>query len=173
MKTTKAYLAGLGMTGILIGSALVVLVLGSGLAAFERAPDGGRRAAPLERVVLDMDAPAANRSDRSSRAGRRVAGSHNGAASGGRRGSGGAPGAGAPGVGAVGGAGQPPPSAGGGQAPRPGDAGRPPRPGGGGPTQPAAGETVTGVTGTLGGAVQSTTDVVGGTLGQVDQGALP
>jgi hypothetical protein len=51
MRTTKAYLAGLGMTGILIASTLLLLMLGTGFAAFDSLPDlGGGR--DLERVVL-------------------------------------------------------------------------------------------------------------------------
>src|SRR5262245_36373646 len=58
MTTTKSYLAGLGMTGIVIGSILVLLAVGTGLVAFEGARDvaGGR--APLERVVVRKDARA-------------------------------------------------------------------------------------------------------------------
>jgi len=55
MTTTKSYLAGLGMTGIVIGSVLVLLAVGTGLVAFDGARDvvGGR--APLERVVVGND----------------------------------------------------------------------------------------------------------------------
>ena len=52
MTTTKSYLAGLGMTGIVIGSVLVLLALGTGLVGFDGAPDGARGGAPLERVVV-------------------------------------------------------------------------------------------------------------------------
>lgn len=60
MTTTKSYLAGLGMTGIVIGSVLVLLAVGTGLVAFQDAQDGGGLGAPLERVVVGKgDQPAA------------------------------------------------------------------------------------------------------------------
>jgi hypothetical protein len=53
MRTTKAYLAGLGMTGIVIGSILVLLVVGTGFVSFDGVPavDEGRDR--LERVIVD------------------------------------------------------------------------------------------------------------------------
>ena len=59
MTTTKSYLAGLGMTGIVIGSVLVLLAVGTGLVAFDGARDvrGGR--APLDRVVVGKGARSA------------------------------------------------------------------------------------------------------------------
>lgn len=73
MTTTKSYLAGLGMTGIVIASVLVLLAVGTGLVAFDGRRDIGGGSAPLERVVVgngaqsaggergskDRDAPAA------------------------------------------------------------------------------------------------------------------
>jgi hypothetical protein len=53
MKTTKSYLAGLGMTGIVIASILSLLVIGTGLVAFEGEPQPRGSSAPLERVVVD------------------------------------------------------------------------------------------------------------------------
>ncbi len=52
MKTSKAYLAGIGATGVLVGWIVGMLVLGSGIVAFDGVPDLGRAPAPLERVVL-------------------------------------------------------------------------------------------------------------------------
>jgi hypothetical protein len=52
MKTSKAYLAGIGATGVLVGSIVGMLVLGSWIVAFDGVPDLGRAPAPLERVVL-------------------------------------------------------------------------------------------------------------------------
>lgn len=53
MKTTKSYLAGLGMTGIVIASVLSLLVLGTGLVAFDGVPESGSSRDRLERVVVD------------------------------------------------------------------------------------------------------------------------
>ena len=64
MKTTTAYLAGLGTTGILIGSILTVLALGSGVMAFEALPEEAGTSARLERVVIQDSA----RPDRAHRA---------------------------------------------------------------------------------------------------------
>jgi hypothetical protein len=72
MKTTKAYLAGIGITGILVGSIVVLLVLGSGIVAFDGLPDLGRPPAPLERVVLKEGGQGANDSDRTRLATRRA-----------------------------------------------------------------------------------------------------
>src|SRR5215207_9102469 len=55
MKTTKAYLAGLGTTGILIGSVMVLMVLGTGIVAFDGLPGLESSHGPLERVVVDED----------------------------------------------------------------------------------------------------------------------
>ena len=52
MTTTKSYLAGLGMTGIVIGSVLVLLAVGTGLVAFDGARDVEGGPAPLERLVV-------------------------------------------------------------------------------------------------------------------------
>jgi hypothetical protein len=57
MKTTTAYLAGLGTTAILIGSILIVLFLGSGVMAFDSPPAGDPRAT-LDRVVIRDNAGA-------------------------------------------------------------------------------------------------------------------
>lgn len=59
MTTTKSYLAGLGMTGIVIGSVLVLLAVGTGLVAFDGAPDVGGQRAPLDRVVVGKGARSA------------------------------------------------------------------------------------------------------------------
>jgi hypothetical protein len=56
MTTTKSYLAGLGMTGIVIASVLVLLAVGTGLVAFDETRDGGGARAPLERVVVGKGA---------------------------------------------------------------------------------------------------------------------
>jgi hypothetical protein len=53
MRTTKAYLAGLGMTGIVIGSILILLVIGTGLVAFDGVPNFWAAKDPLERVVVE------------------------------------------------------------------------------------------------------------------------
>ena len=59
MTTTKSYLAGLGMTGIVIGSVLVLLTVGTGLVAFDGARDVGGERAPLGRVVVGKGAHSA------------------------------------------------------------------------------------------------------------------
>jgi hypothetical protein len=51
MKTTKAYLAGLGMAGLVIGSILVLLAVGTGVVGFDGTPRLGRSKHPLDRVV--------------------------------------------------------------------------------------------------------------------------
>jgi hypothetical protein len=56
MTTTKSYLAGLGMTGIVIASVLVLLAVGTGLVAFDETRDGGGARAPLDRVVVGKGA---------------------------------------------------------------------------------------------------------------------
>jgi hypothetical protein len=72
MKTTTAYLAGLGTTGILIGSILVVLALGSGVMAFDALPEQRGSSATLGRVVIKDEARGARgeRAARAVRAGR-------------------------------------------------------------------------------------------------------
>src|SRR5215207_9765743 len=55
MKTTKAYLAGLGTTGILIGSVMVLMVLGTGIVACDGLPGLESSHGALERVVVDED----------------------------------------------------------------------------------------------------------------------
>ena len=50
--TRKAYLAGLGTTGILIGSAVLALMLGTGFVAFTGAPELDDAPATLERVIV-------------------------------------------------------------------------------------------------------------------------
>src|SRR5262245_13018698 len=59
MTTTKSYLAGLGMTGIVIASVLVLLAVGTGLVAFDGRRDVGGGSAPLERVVVGKGARSA------------------------------------------------------------------------------------------------------------------
>ena len=51
MKTTKAYFAGLGMAGMVIGSILVLLAVGTGVVGFDGAPNLGRSKHRLDRVV--------------------------------------------------------------------------------------------------------------------------
>ena len=51
MKTTKAYLAGVGMAGLVIGSILVLLAVGTGVVGFDGPPQLGRSKHPLDRVV--------------------------------------------------------------------------------------------------------------------------
>lgn len=53
MKTTKSYLAGLGMTGIVIASILSLLVIGTGLVAFDGQTQPRGASGPLGRVVVD------------------------------------------------------------------------------------------------------------------------
>ena len=52
MNTTKAYLAALGTTGILIGSAVLALMLGTGFVAFTGAPELDDAPHRLERVIV-------------------------------------------------------------------------------------------------------------------------
>jgi hypothetical protein len=59
MRTTKAYLAGIGTTGVLIASVLTVMVIGTGLVRFDGYEPGGG-GSPLERVVVG-DAPHGKR----------------------------------------------------------------------------------------------------------------
>jgi hypothetical protein len=167
MKTTKAYLAGLGTTGILIGSVVLVLVLGSGFAAFSVLPGVGP-GNTLDRVVVEDEALAADdargaRRGQSRRAGgragslaqRRAQGQPvedrgasrgpgpNGDGDGGmRRGDGSGGGDGGPGE----------------RAPGGGD--RDGAPGGGGGGLPVA-DTGSGVTDTVDGVVEDGTDAVG------------
>jgi hypothetical protein len=49
--TTKAFLGGIGMSGILVGCVLLVLAIGSGLVAFGGLPKLGA-GDPLERVIV-------------------------------------------------------------------------------------------------------------------------
>jgi hypothetical protein len=63
MKTTTAYIAGLGTAGILIVSIVLVLVLGSGVMAFDALPKEGGAKAKLGRVVIE-DRARADRADR-------------------------------------------------------------------------------------------------------------
>ncbi len=58
MKTTKAYLAGLGTAVILIASAFVALMLGTGFVAVDNAPALDNAPYPLERVVVEDARPA-------------------------------------------------------------------------------------------------------------------
>jgi hypothetical protein len=62
MKATKAYIAGLGTTAVLIGSFLLLLVVGSTLVAFDGWP-GVAADEGLDRVVVERDSkrPAAPR----------------------------------------------------------------------------------------------------------------
>jgi hypothetical protein len=64
VNTTKAYLAGLGTTGILIGSAVLTLMLGTGFVAFESTPELDRPPYPLERVVVREAAPRPHPAER-------------------------------------------------------------------------------------------------------------
>jgi hypothetical protein len=77
MRITKAYLAGLGTTGVLIASVLTVMVIGTGLVGFEGHEFGGG-GSPLERVVVGDGAHAKRAKSRSRRTdaggGRLVAG---------------------------------------------------------------------------------------------------
>jgi hypothetical protein len=57
MRTTKAYLAGLGTTGVLIASVLTVMAIGTGLVGFDGHEFGGG-GSPLERVVVGDGAHA-------------------------------------------------------------------------------------------------------------------
>jgi hypothetical protein len=68
MKAAKAYLAVLGTTGLLTATVVVLLVVGSGVAAFEGPPDAGGTTSPLERIVVDEDAEAAADGARARRA---------------------------------------------------------------------------------------------------------
>jgi hypothetical protein len=61
MTTTKSYLAGLGMTGIVIASVLVLLAVGTGLVAFDETRDAGGARAPLDRVVVGKGPRAGER----------------------------------------------------------------------------------------------------------------
>ena len=58
VNTTKAYLAGLGTTGILIGSAVLTLMLGTGFVAFSGAPELDDAPYRLERVIVKEEPPA-------------------------------------------------------------------------------------------------------------------
>ena len=51
MRTTKAYLAGLGTTGVLIASVLTLMAIGTGIVGFDGHELGGG-SSPLERVVV-------------------------------------------------------------------------------------------------------------------------
>ena len=86
MRTTKAYLAGLGTTGVLIASVLTVMVIGTGLVGFDGYELGGGDS-PLERVVVGDGAHGKRAKSRPRRtdagAGRLVAGAEREA--GGRR----------------------------------------------------------------------------------------
>jgi hypothetical protein len=53
MSTTKADLAGLGTTGILIASVLALMVVGTGFVAFRGLSDVGSPSRPLQRVVVE------------------------------------------------------------------------------------------------------------------------
>ena len=74
MNTRKAYLAGLGTTGILIGSAVLALMLGTGLVAFTGAPELDDAPYTLEHVIVKERPAGQERRD----AGRR-GGAHRGA----------------------------------------------------------------------------------------------
>jgi hypothetical protein len=162
MKTTKAYIAGIGTTGILVGSIVVLLVLGSGVVAFDGLPDLVQKPAPLDRVVLrdhrpgagDRSRTAARRQARRAaarRPGRKLGGAPgagtpgDGGPDGGSPGGGGGPGGGSPGGGSPGGG-----SPGGGS---PGG-GSPGGSGGGSPTPPALDDALSGVTDTVVGALE-------------------
>ncbi|HMJ97372.1 MAG TPA: hypothetical protein VK486_16090 [Thermoleophilaceae bacterium] len=166
MNTTKAYLAGIGTTGILVGSIAVLLVLGSGLAAFDGLPDLAQRPAPLDRVVLREHRPGAG--DRSRGAARRqarraAARRQRSSLVGGRRAAsrelaGGAPGAGTPGDGGPGGGapggGSPVGGSPGGGSPGGGGADVGGDGSGGSPLPPALHDAVSGVTDSVVGALE-------------------
>ena len=57
MKTTKAYLAGLGTAAILIASAFLALMLGTGFVAVDDAPALDNAPYQLERVVVEDARP--------------------------------------------------------------------------------------------------------------------
>src|SRR5438128_1965419 len=66
MRATKAYIASLGTTGVLLAGSLLMLAVVSAVVAFDRWP-GGNVTAPVQTVVLD-DKPAAIRVSESSTA---------------------------------------------------------------------------------------------------------
>jgi hypothetical protein len=136
MKYTKAYLAGLGMIGLLIGFAVILLMLGSRSVAFEGPPDSHGAPSPLERIVIE-DETAAVRGGRPPRVSQPLG------ASGGENGS---PGRGAP----DGGSGAPGGGGGGGAGGSPG-----------GGTVGGVTDAVGGVKDTVGGAVGGATDGAG------------
>jgi hypothetical protein len=55
VKTTKAYLAGLGTTAILIVSALLTLIFGTAVVAFDSGPEQVGAPSTLERVVVERE----------------------------------------------------------------------------------------------------------------------
>ena len=185
VKTSKAYIASLGTSGVLISSFLLLLLVGSAIVAFNGIPGTGA-ADGLERVVVDpesgdvsragadasdararareeSDGRRAGRADRARDGGERVGIDRRGSGAGGAELEGGAPGTSSPGTD---GGGQ---SDGGGQ----GDGGStvrvPQTPNlpsvgtGGGTNLPDAGD----VTGGVGGAVEQVGGDVGGVVGGV------
>jgi hypothetical protein len=61
MKAAKSYLLVLGTTGLLTATVVVLLVVGSGVAAFNGPPDSDGTSSPLERIVVDEDGHWADR----------------------------------------------------------------------------------------------------------------
>jgi hypothetical protein len=61
MTAVRGYLAVLGTTALLTASVVVVLLVGSGFAAFDASSDAGEASSPLERIRVEGDAAAGNR----------------------------------------------------------------------------------------------------------------
>src|SRR5215216_5614487 len=57
MRATKAYIASLGTTGVLLAASILMLAVVSAVVAFDRWP-GGNPAAPVKTLVLSDKAPA-------------------------------------------------------------------------------------------------------------------
>src|SRR3954454_7124790 len=57
MKATKAYIASLGTTGVLLAASILMLAVVSAVVAFDRWP-GANVEAPAKTLVLDEQAPA-------------------------------------------------------------------------------------------------------------------
>jgi hypothetical protein len=184
MKATKAYIAGLGTTAVLIGSFLLLLAVGSALVAFDGWP-GAAADDGLDRVVVERDstrtaparakratgmrARAAGRA-RDRRGAEPAARSHRGDL---RRRPAGAAGGLGDGDAPQGGAGAPPSPAS--DTSATGGGGGDGRGGGGLPQLPVSApdvaNTVSGATGGGGDAVQGATGAAGQALGGVSPGA--
>jgi hypothetical protein len=74
VNTRKAYVAGLGTTGILIGSAVLALMLGTGLVAFTGAPELDDAPYTLEQVIVKEMPARHERRDADRRGGARRGG---------------------------------------------------------------------------------------------------